>query len=860
MASRSRTWIRTSGLYESLQPLDDLAAAHGVVLTPHNSRPIPEDDRYPSQVDIMIAGIYNLGFVSLAPRPEVERLLDWWSQRLLRDCRVDPVWGYFVDQRWFDLAPGFLEDFAIARDPQYNLAYWNLHQHRLEQVDGGYLVDGQPLCFFHFSGFDPDRPLVLSRHQNRIDVLAEPALEQLLAGYATELIAAGHLSSRKWPYSYARLGDGSDVDDVLRDLYDEYVDEQPAEVRSPFELQGARDFKRWSQSQAPGAPAGINRVLYRLYESRPDLQAAYSGRHGPDTAGLQSWARDHGPSEEPFLAQLMTVSDDQQRTDGELGQAPPRAVRRSRRSTDPITDAAMVPRAPREPALGPLRQEPWGVNVVGYFRSELGTGEAARQVVGALDARRIPVMPIHGQMVPLSRQEHAYQTATPEDAPFPLNLICVNADMLPEFVREVGQDFFAERYSIGLWFWEVSRFPDRWRGSFSLLEEVWAPTAHIAAALEPLADVPVHTVRVPIVPNLHEQRSRAELGIDPDKFVFLFSFDYLSVAERKNPLATVEAFRRAFEPGDGAALVLKCINQEHNPRYHSELREAVAAHPDITLIDRYLSPADNSGLSSVCDSYVSLHRAEGLGLGMAEAMWHGKPVIATGYSGNLDFMNASNSLLVDHELVEIGPDASPYPADGVWAQPDVDHAAKLMRGLFDDRDAASALGRTAASEIRRTHSPQAAGEIMQLRLEAIRATGKVRPTHRSLRLQSPSLAALPLRLRQGPEGAGTPAGSARGTLRKAILRVMRPFTSYQQAFNADVTSAMKELSSGLGDARKEVGVELAQVLAELRNASELRGVMHEQERRIEALERALGAKRAQAGDGEAGDAGDAGGG
>ncbi len=142
-------------LYGSLQALDDLAAAHGVVLTPHNSRPIPQDDRYPSQVDIMIAGIYNLGFVALAPRPEVERLLDWWSQRLLRDCRVDPVWGYFVDQRWFDLAPGFLEDFAIARDPEYNLAYWNLHQRRLERVDGRYLVDGRPLCFFHFSGFDP---------------------------------------------------------------------------------------------------------------------------------------------------------------------------------------------------------------------------------------------------------------------------------------------------------------------------------------------------------------------------------------------------------------------------------------------------------------------------------------------------------------------------------------------------------------------------------------------------------------------------------------------------------------------------------------------------------------------------------
>ena len=118
-------------IYGSLKPLDDLAAAHGVVLIPHNNEPIPPDDRMPSQVDIMIAGIYNLGYVSLAPGREVEDLLDWWADRLERDCRVDPKWGYFVDQRWFDLAPGFLSDVAIVRDPEFNVAYWNLCSRRL---------------------------------------------------------------------------------------------------------------------------------------------------------------------------------------------------------------------------------------------------------------------------------------------------------------------------------------------------------------------------------------------------------------------------------------------------------------------------------------------------------------------------------------------------------------------------------------------------------------------------------------------------------------------------------------------------------------------------------------------------------
>ena len=130
-------------VFGSLESLEERAAAHGVVLIPHNSRPIPQDGRRPSQVDVMIAGIYNLGYVSLAPGPEVEQLLDWWADRLRRDCRVDPTWGYFVDQRWFDLAPGFLSDLAIVRDPEFNLAYWNLHERALEHRDGD-LHGGRP--------------------------------------------------------------------------------------------------------------------------------------------------------------------------------------------------------------------------------------------------------------------------------------------------------------------------------------------------------------------------------------------------------------------------------------------------------------------------------------------------------------------------------------------------------------------------------------------------------------------------------------------------------------------------------------------------------------------------------------------
>jgi glycosyltransferase involved in cell wall biosynthesis len=814
-------------IYGSVERLDRLAAEHGVVLIPHNRRPIPPDGRKPSQVDIMIAGVYNLGYLSLAARPEVDSLLAWWADRLERDCRVDPTWGYFVDQRWFDLAPGFLGDVAIVRDPEYNVAYWNLHERPLERGgDGdGYLVDGRPLAFFHFSGFDAAHPLVLSRYQDRVDVLAQPALEQILSEYAADVKLAGHATSKTWPYSYGALGDGSRIDATLRGMYDEYVDGNGGKVPSPFTIDGARAFQAWLAEQAPGAAPGINRMLAHLHRTRPDLRGAYPDVAGADAARLVRWAREYGRREVPLLAQVMTDANGSQH-------APRRDA--------PQTVPASTPDSESEPP--PLSQAPFGVNVVGYFRSEVGTGEAARQVVAALDSQQVPVMPIHGQTIPLSRQGHSYTTAAPEDAAYPVNLICMNADMLPEFASQAGAEFFGGRYSIGLWFWEIAQFPERWRSSFSLVEEVWAPTAHVAAALEPVASVPVTTVRIPVSFPPLEPRSRADLGLREDRFLFLFSFDYLSVFERKNPMAVIEAFRNAFEPSSGASLLIKCINHERDPESHRRLLAAAAAHSGIGVIDRYMSPEDNRSLTALCDCYVSLHRAEGFGLVPAEAMWLGKPVIATGYSGNLDFMTPSNSLLVDYRLVPVGQGADPYPADAQWAEPDTAHAARLMREVCDDPERAQRLGAVAAADIRRTHSPRAAGEIMRRRLEAIRGTGRARPSD-PVRSHPPALAALPVRIRQGPELAavGGRGGGARERLRNAVLRVMRPFTAYQQDVNRQVVASLQELSAAVRDVRRDGAEERGRLLGDLRAYEQLTTLLERQARGIEMLERRLAA-------------------
>jgi glycosyltransferase involved in cell wall biosynthesis len=799
-------------VFGSLERLERLALEHGLVLTPHNSEPIPPDGKKPSQIDIMIAGVYNLGYVSLAPGAEIDRLLDWWSDRLRRDCRVDPIYGYFVDQRWFDLAPGFVSDYAIVRDPQYNVAYWNLHSRELAHDGERYTVDGQPLAFFHFSGFDPGDTGVLSRHQDRVDVASYPTVRRILEEYAEAARKEGYGLAKEWPYTFDQLADGTPLDPVVRKLYIE-AEARGELAASPFGADGAEALLEWLGDPAPDGPPGVSRLLAHIYAERVDLREAFPDLNGPGLGGLLEWSQNGGREEVPALGRL------------------------------PLTDSAEygAVAAPR-----PARSELWGVNVVGYFRSELGVGEAARQVVTALDAAGVPALAVHGATLPLSRQGHMYTQSDHRDAQFPVNLICVNADMLPDFANSAGERFFAGRYSIGLWFWEVSRFREEWQGSFELLDEVWAPTAHVAQALAPVSPIPVVPMRIPVEMPPIVPRSRAELGV-PEGFFFLFSFDYLSVFERKNPLALVEAFMRAFTPGEGPSLVLKCINAERDPTNHERLLAAADEHPDVHVIDRYLTPADKNTLTATCDCYVSLHRSEGFGLTMAEAMYVGKPVIATGYSGNLDFMTAENGLLVDYELVPIGPGSPPYPADGEWADPSVEHAAALMRLVFDDPVATAALGARAAQDIHRSHSPEAAGELMRSRLEHLRRLG-ASGRHAAGDGERPMVVdSLAPRVQRGPvAGPSSKVGPVGGVARRGALRLMRPFTAYQETVNAEVVRSLDTISDEFTDQIENLSERLVRanaiVLGQLRSHDGMKAlpaVIEAQSRAVEDVQGTL---------------------
>ncbi|HEY2359383.1 MAG TPA: hypothetical protein VGH86_18185 [Phenylobacterium sp.] len=200
------------------RPLDavrrGLAEAQ-LALTPHLTRPLL-GSAMPNDLAILKSGSFNLGFCAARAEPKVVELMSWWADRCEFDCRVDLKNGLFTDQRWMDLSPGFVDSLAVLREPGLNLAYWNLEGRALARAGDGWLVDGEPLSFFHYSGFDPARPDMLSKHQDRVRVVAGSPLAELLQDYAAAMMRNGHEASRTIPYAHLRFPSGRLVTGSMR--------------------------------------------------------------------------------------------------------------------------------------------------------------------------------------------------------------------------------------------------------------------------------------------------------------------------------------------------------------------------------------------------------------------------------------------------------------------------------------------------------------------------------------------------------------------------------------------------------------------------------------------------------------------
>ena len=364
-----------------------------------------------------------------------------------------------------------------------------------------------------------------------------------------------------------------------------------------------------------------------------------------------------------------------------------------------------------------------GCNIIGFVFGEFGIGEHLRYTARSCLAEGIPFSLLNYDRTLHPQTDSSLAEYVDTDTPHNTNIFCMNNEGVMN-LHASNPEIFKDRYNIGYGFWELSDYPDEWLYAMNFLDEIWAPSRYIQEVISEKASVPVVHMPIAVDFDFPGNRSRKDFGIPEEAFVFLFSLDFSSRIHRKNPEALVKAFKEAFLGKDqNVVLVIKSklvSSVEQQVSDYRMLEEWVKADSRIRLINETYTKIQMLDLIHCCDVYASLHRAEGFGLGMAEAMKMGKAVIATNYSGNTDFTKPNNACLVDYKLKKVGPEKLYYfQGNSVWADADVGQAAHYMRQLVEDNNYRRRIGEKARSFMDENHGFRQVGERYRKRLQLI---------------------------------------------------------------------------------------------------------------------------------------------
>lgn len=366
------------------------------------------------------------------------------------------------------------------------------------------------------------------------------------------------------------------------------------------------------------------------------------------------------------------------------------------------------------------------LNVYGYFSRWFGLGECARLYARVMLSAGWPVS-LHDVdiNVPHSRRDHTLSGHFERQVESACTLVFVNPDHWQEALRCIERakgpgENESRRYVIGYWFWELEEFPDAWLAALEQVDEIMVSSAFVERAVRRVCNKPVTLIPLPILADSASALQRRHFGLPDGDTIFFCTFDFNSSVARKNPYAVIEAFREAFPLGDEKVfLLIKSSNGYKQRASLWALMDAAALDDRILVRDDMLERDDLQALHQCIDVHVSMHRAEGFGLGLAEAMYLGKPVIATAYSGNQEFMTASNSCPVKFRMVPVLDGQYPHAKGQQWADPDTADAARWMRELHVDRALAARLGAQAAHDIARRFSAEACAAALSKRLRTI---------------------------------------------------------------------------------------------------------------------------------------------
>lgn len=356
------------------------------------------------------------------------------------------------------------------------------------------------------------------------------------------------------------------------------------------------------------------------------------------------------------------------------------------------------------PPLWDLSGQP-GINVIGSADGVSGIGEDARALSDVLHGAGVPyaIFNVRYPAEIVTTAQFGREARFADRPIFPINVFCLPAFETARLKLAHGENLFAGRYNVGYWPWELSNLPRSWHFAFDLVDEIWASSRFLMDVFQrltakPVLYMPPHVGIADIVPF-----DRESLGLSRSNVIFLCMFDFNSYVARKNPLAAIDAFRMAFRTGGPERLLIKTINGHANPRALLELQRYIADDERITLVDGGLTRSEVCGLLQGVDCYVSLHRSEGFGRIIAEAMLLGTPVIATDWSGSASFLNADTGFPVSCTLRSVRADEYVYSEGSMWAEPSLEDAVRKMRDVRNDPRNLERIRSNAARVVRQNY-------------------------------------------------------------------------------------------------------------------------------------------------------------
>ena len=728
---------------DSLNVFEEILDTQNAIVTPHILSPY-KDNKSPSLQEIGNSGTYNLGFLGLS-KVGTEVFIEYWMDKCKTLCFSDIKRNLFTDQKFCDFLPTFVNKTHIYYGPEANIAYWNLHEREIEKGKNCFLSNGKNVMFFHFSGLvfnDQFEFLSISKHENRFENNVSEPLKEKIGLYLQEL----KQNTEEFKKLNINISYGfNEVDGIsLTQFHRNYMKE--VEKRDgPLNFNSIN--KDWFSELSVEIREFTNlpRVLMGLYLSRQDLRDAFDITNEEGVNSFYKWIYTSSKNNEipkdfnDLVPEKILISSSKK---VEIKSFLLRQLKKlSRRFPsissnrilltlkDPVrrylSGQAYNEKDSGKNNLGlfsPLDTSKFnkrGINLFGYFDSNTGVAKGVKLMENILKVcdfkvSKYSVMPGDNSII---------KEANTNQKKHDISLFHVNADQTPNCIPYIPS-VLKNSYKIGYWAWELEKFPSKYLKSGSLLNDLWVPSNFIANSIERSYDFSPKVIPHPI-----SKHSIGLFGLTKKldlkkRFYVSTFFDLDSYVTRKNPIASIMAFEKAAKLNDkflkNASLILKISGKLGKVELLDTIDQIKKESSlDIIVIDEILSENEMSGLRNLTNIFISLHRSEGFGLNLIENMSAGNLVIATNYSGNVDFMNDKNSLLVDYNLVPVRRDEYPEADGQFWANPIIEDAALKILWAYENESKAKKICEDAKKYVYTNYSLEAVSQKVVKAINAI---------------------------------------------------------------------------------------------------------------------------------------------